>query len=93
MYDAFFEDRQRIPEGNYYDLRYETLERDPEASLRTVYASLGLPGVDPFLTAVRTHLAANGGYEKNGHSPLPPAVRDRIASEWKRSFEEWGYPV
>jgi hypothetical protein len=33
------------------------------------------------------------GYQKNTLPELPPGLRERIAGEWRRCFEEWGYAV
>jgi hypothetical protein len=33
------------------------------------------------------------GYKKNTLPELSPDLRERIATEWRRCFEEWDYPV
>ena len=33
------------------------------------------------------------GYRKNDYQPLDETDRRRVAREWARSFEVWGYPV
>ena len=32
-------------------------------------------------------------YKKNIHIELAPEVRDEISTAWRRSFDEWKYPV
>jgi len=34
-----------------------------------------------------------GGYRKNDFPEIPADLRRRIAGEWRRCFEEWGYPA
>ncbi len=43
--------------------------------------------------ALRRYVGSLSGYKKNALPELPPALRERIAGEWRRCFAEWGYPV
>jgi omega-hydroxy-beta-dihydromenaquinone-9 sulfotransferase len=93
MYDAFFEERGLIPEGRYCEVGFEALEADPIGQVRRVYEALGLPdfgGAEPDL---RAYVGSLSGFEKNRFPGLPAGVRDRVAGEWRRSFQEWGYSV
>lgn len=93
MYDAFFHERQLIPKGQYHEICFEDLERDPEGQLETLYQTLGLPGFATFRPALGAYVESLKGYEKNTFAPLPRDLRHRIASAWGPSFEEWGYPT
>jgi hypothetical protein len=42
---------------------------------------------------MKKYLASIAGYKKNEFPALPPELRVRLATEWRRSFEEWGYPL
>jgi hypothetical protein len=92
MYDAYFEQRALIPAGHGYELAYEDLERDPIGQLRGVYEGLGLPDFAPVRPLVERYLGSVAGYRKTEHPALPEPLRQRIAREWDRCFEEWGYP-
>jgi hypothetical protein len=92
MYDAFFEDRRLIPSGQYAEMCFEELERDPIAQLRMLYETLGLSGYATVEPEVTRYLGTIRSYEKNRFPALPAALRDRIAAAWARSFHEWGYP-
>ncbi len=91
LYDAFFTDQPLIPDGQFHELSYEELERNPVHAIRTLYERLGLEGFDTMEPSLREYLDSISGYQKNAYPDLSPELRDRAAQEWKRSFEEWGY--
>jgi omega-hydroxy-beta-dihydromenaquinone-9 sulfotransferase len=93
MYDVFFAERPLIPAGRYHEVAFEDLERDPAGQLREIYAKLDLPDFSEVQTPLRQYLASLSGFQKNEHPGLPATLRSRIGSEWRRSFEEWGYPL
>lgn len=93
MYDAYFEERGLIPKGRLVEIGFEDLEADPIGQLRYVYEGLGLPDFDTVEQALQRYVTSVAGYKKNSFSEMPPAVRDRVAQEWRPCFEAWGYPV
>lgn len=93
MYEVYFEERKLIPEGNLVEVRFEELEKDPLGQVRRVYEVLALPAFDRVEAALRRYIDSIMGYQKNKFSELSSALRDRIAHEWRLSFDEWGYPV
>jgi hypothetical protein len=93
MHDAYFGQRGLIPAGHLHELAFEELERDPIGQLEAVYDSLGLGALAAVRPRVEGYLASIAGYRKTAHAELSEPLRSRIAQEWRRSFEEWGYPV
>jgi len=93
VYDAFFEERGLIPEGHFHEIGFEALEADPIGQVRGIYEALALPDFRQVEPALRRYVESLSGYKKNTLSELPPDLRGRIAGEWRRCFEEWGYPV
>lgn len=91
MYDAYFEQRGLIPEGRLCEVGYEALERDPLGVVGSVYDSLGLPGFGALEPRLEAYLVSIAGYRKNRLDDLPGPLWRRIAHEWGRSFDEWGY--
>jgi hypothetical protein len=93
MYDVFFEERGLVPPGRFHELRFEDLEKDPLGQLRALYEQLGLPDFEAVRPALEEYARAESGYRKNEYPEMPAGLRRRIAEEWRRNFEEWGYPV
>jgi hypothetical protein len=91
MYNAYFEERCLVPEGRLCEVGYEDLEREPLVVVGSIYESLGLAGFEGLRPRLETYLGSIAGFRKNRHPELPEPLRRRIADEWGRSFDEWGY--
>ncbi|MGE5191928.1 MAG: sulfotransferase family protein [Deltaproteobacteria bacterium] len=91
MYDSFFEYRGLIPPGNFHEMSFEDLERVPLAEMRRLYEALSLPGFDAVEPRLKGYLASLDGYKRNEYEELSSALRETVATEWRRSFDEWGY--
>ena len=93
MYEVYFGERKLIPGGNLVEIRFEDLEKDARGQLRRIYEALSLTGFGVVEPALRRYLDSIAGYQKNRFTELSPNLRNRIAHEWRPSFEAWGYPV
>jgi hypothetical protein len=91
MYDAYFEERGLIPEGRLCEVAFEDLEREPVGVVGSIYEALGLSGFEAVRPRLESYLVTIAGYRKNRLDELPEPLRHRIADEWGRSFDEWGY--
>jgi hypothetical protein len=93
VYDAFFEERGLIPKGHFHEVHFENLEKDPLGQVRRIYEALALPDFGHVEPALRRYLATIAGYKKNTLPELPAELQSRVAREWRKCFEEWGYPI
>jgi hypothetical protein len=93
LYDAFFEERALIPRGQFCEVPFESLEREPLQQLERIYETLSLSGFPSLRTSLDTYLRSIEGYRKNEYAVLPDPLQQRISSAWARSFEEWKYAV
>jgi hypothetical protein len=91
MYEVFFEERGLIPPDRFYEVGFEELEADPIGQVRKIYEGLALPDFGHAEPLLRRYLGTLSGYKKNEFKELPPALRERIACEWRPYFDEWGY--
>ena len=71
LYDAFFEERDLIPDGQFHEISFEDLERDPVAQIRGLYEHLGIPGFEAFRPSLENYVSANSGYRKNEYQDAP----------------------
>jgi omega-hydroxy-beta-dihydromenaquinone-9 sulfotransferase len=92
MYDAFFEEKPLIPEGQFHEIRFEDLERDPVAEMRGLYEHLGIPGFEESRPSLEDYVRSRSSYRKNEYQVLPTSLRREISQAWRRSFDEWNYP-
>jgi len=91
MYTAFFEDRALIPAGNYCEVAFEQLERDPIGEVRKIYQTLNLPDFTSFEPTLEKYVDSLAGYQKNTFQELDPILKTRLRREWRKCFDEWGY--
>lgn len=91
MFDALLEDVPLIPPGRFHELRYDDLARDPIGQMRTLYDALGLAPFARVESRLSAYVASLRGYETNQFAPLAPSWKARVAGEWRRSFDRWGY--
>lgn len=90
MYEVFERDKALIPAGQFCEVRYEELVRDPEGHLRRVYEELSLGDFEAVRPALERFLAEQKDYKKNRYD-LSPELRAEIARRWGFFIERYGY--
>jgi omega-hydroxy-beta-dihydromenaquinone-9 sulfotransferase len=90
MMRRFFADRASIPAGNFAEVAFADLERDPLGEMRRLYQTLSLPSFAQTEPALQRYIADQANYRKNGFT-LPEVDRVRIADRWGFAFAELGY--
>jgi hypothetical protein len=93
VYDAFFEERDLIPKDRFHEICFENLEADPISQMRGIYEALALPDFQVVEPALKRYVESLGGYRKNQFPGLSVELKSRIAQEWRRCFDEWGYSI
>ncbi|MEM1023677.1 MAG: sulfotransferase [Myxococcota bacterium] len=91
MYDAYFEDAPKVPEGQLAEVSFEDLDERPVETIEQVYQALGLPDFSVARSSLEAYVASLAGYRKNSFPDLPLDTKDRIRRAWEPSFERWGY--
>jgi len=93
MYEAFFEERDLIPAGRYFEVGFEAMEQDPLGQMARIYDGLSMPDFGVVRPAMEQYIRSLAGYHKNTHPDLPTEVLAEISRAWRRCFDAWGYPV
>ena len=91
VYEAFFAQRHRLTEQNFFEVRFADLERDPIGQLRSIYRCLNLPDFAYVEPTLRDYVQSLTGYKRNSFPALSDQHRQQVAHAWRRTFEEWGY--
>ncbi len=91
LFDAYFAQRNSIPEGRLIEIAFEELESEPLESLRKIYFELQLPEFAEAEPRIREYIHSLVGYQKNRHRELDSDIRQMVASRWHHCFSEWGY--
>lgn len=90
LMQAWFDQKDGIPDGHLAEMRFDDLIADPVRTLRSAYDELGLTGFDTALPRMEAYLSEQRNYQKN-RLRLSETERERIAREWKPWFERLGY--
>lgn len=89
LYDAYFDDRGKIPPGHLHELRFEDLERDSLGELERLYGALGLPTFGEARPAVESYVATLAGYRKNALPEVEERLRERVRRTARKCLGEW----
>jgi hypothetical protein len=86
----YLEDRERIPEGHLFELRYEDLDARPLEVLSDLYPALELPGLDAARPRFEGYIQSLGVFEKNAFE-FPADVVEAVNRHWGFALDGFGY--
>ena len=92
LFSLFERDRNRIPQGALYEMKYEDLEEKPLEILRSTYETLGLSGFDQVEDKITAYLESIKTYQKNPHQ-MDEESREKVSKRWRFTFERYGYDL
>lgn len=93
LYGAFFRDLPLIPEGHFYEVSFEQIERDPLRSVDEIYQALSIPGWKEASPKISRYLNTLKSYEKNHFSGLTDEEKHKLRSAWSPYYQRWGYEI
>jgi len=93
LYGAFFEDVPKIPAGNFHEVSFAGLERDPLAVTASIYDALSLPDFENAKPKIERYVGTLHGYEKNSLTALDESELGRLRESWSGIYERWGYQL
>jgi hypothetical protein len=93
LYDAFNADRDLIPAGNFHEVSFFQLERDPLATVGDIYQALSIDGIDRAMPKIQAYVSTLNGYEKNQFKPLDEPTKQLLRDQWQKIYEPFGYTI
>lgn len=92
LFELFERDRPSIPDGAFFELKFEELETNPVDTLRHLYEALSIPGFEAFEPKLKAYLESIKNYKKNVHE-LDPITKTKVAKRWAFNFHRYGYEI
>jgi hypothetical protein len=92
LMDACFTQRSALGGHELVEVSFSDLQRDPLGTLGTIYRRLELDGYDAAVPRFAQHIESQRSYRKNVLS-LSSWEREQVGRQWRRAFQELGYPV
>jgi hypothetical protein len=93
VFEAFFADKELIPQGNFHEVSFADVESDPLSVTDGIYDALGIPGKEAARGKIAAYVATLADYEKNRFTPLDEAVKERLRGAWAEYYQRWGYEI
>ncbi|MCD8173251.1 MAG: sulfotransferase [Alistipes sp.] len=90
LYDKYRSERDLIPAGNLYEIKFEDFEADPFRRTEEIYSRLQIPGFEAARGDIAAYLDGKKGYRKNKYS-YEQRTLDLVREHWGYAFEDWGY--
>lgn len=90
LYKAYQEQKQFIPEGNLYEVKFEEFERDAYNTTKDIYERLHLPCWEESEPAIRAYIESKRGYKKNKYEYKPRTIQ-LVNEYWGQVIDDWGY--
>ncbi|MEO6002223.1 MAG: sulfotransferase [Opitutus sp.] len=91
VFAALFRDQPLVPAGQFHELAFADLERNPVGELERIYSALNLGDFERVRPTFERYVASQRDYEKNQFPPLSEALRLRVQEAAGPCFDRWGY--
>jgi hypothetical protein len=90
LMDAYFEQKESIPQDQLVELRYEDLITDPLGQAKAIYEKLKLPGFEQALPEMEKYLERQAKYKTNVYA-IDVKIIEYVKKNWSSTIERWGY--
>ena len=88
--EAYEEDRHLIPQNHLVELRYEDFVQDPVATMRDIYAKLGIEGFAEAEGPMREFLDERSEHKVSRYE-LPESLKRKVIARLKPYIDRFGY--
>jgi len=92
MYETLERDRAIVPEGQFCEVRYEDLIKNPVDQMKAIYDTLGLGEFEQVRPELDAYVASQADYKTNKYKN-DSKWSGEIRRRWGFFFERYGYPL
>ena len=90
LYERYEAEKQLIPEGNLFEVRFEDFEADPIALTEQIYKQLRLGDFEAVRGKMEAYVGTKRGFKKNKYSYDERTIA--LVDEWcGDAIKQWGY--
>jgi len=93
MYNFFLHEKKMIPQGSFFEMTFEELEKDFVTEIERIYTHLHFPGWENYNPLLSQYLASQPEYQKNTYPPIENKWKQAINQTWGFIFKEWDYAI
>ncbi len=90
MYEVFERDRELLAAGQFSEVRYEDLTKNPLEQMHRIYEDLQLGDFEQVRPALEHYLADQKDYKTNRYQ-ITPELERQITRRWSRYLTQYGY--
>jgi len=90
MHKKLYEDIKAIPEGNFIEVKYEDLIKNPIKNLKRIYDELALGDFSQVQPEIEAYLQTINEF-KPANYKISPEEKQRIYDQWHEMIDKWGY--
>jgi len=92
MAEAYEADKQLIPEGNLFELRFEDFEQDAYRLIEEIYSKLNIGGFDEAAPAIKAYIGKKSEHKKNNYAYEADTI-SKVNNNWRFALDKWGYDI
>ncbi|MGL4955663.1 MAG: sulfotransferase family protein [Bacteroidales bacterium] len=92
LYHKYEADKQFIPKGNLFEVKFEDFEADAMGITEQIYKELSIPGYAEGKSAIENYVGGKKGYKKNKYTYDERTVQ-LVQEHWKFALNQWGYQL
>jgi omega-hydroxy-beta-dihydromenaquinone-9 sulfotransferase len=90
MFEKYFQERPRIPNGNLIEVRYEDLVSRPYDEVERIHHALSLPGLRENETRLKQYITSQKSVKTHNYK-IDDELKEKIYRYFKTTIDAWGY--
>jgi len=90
MTNKYLHDKHLIPKDNLIEVRYETLLKQPQATIKDIYTTFNLPGYSQAEPLLKAYIDGQKTI-KTDHYTYSDVVKKQVKDKWGFALQEYHY--